>query len=120
MSEPYSGLGHILENHVLPMVRAGNMSKGDLSLLNDCASQTRRTLTTCLKIMGKGFVCGEQERFADEEHFLYDLGQTLVAMAEGIEALVQIEKDTEDFKGNAEAMRLLYAALKPQEEATSA
>ncbi len=109
---PYSGLGHILENHVLPMVRSGNLSKRELSLLNDSASQARRTLTNSMKIMGKGFVYSEQDALV-EELFLFDLGHTLIAMAESIETLIEIEKDCVDFEENSEAMKVLYAALTP-------
>ena len=114
MANPYSGLGVILESHLLPMVRAGNLSKDELGLLNDCASQARRTMTNSLKIMGKGFVSGEQEELAEEEHFLFNLGHTLIAMAEGIEALVRIEQDCEDFAKDSETMRRLYEGPQPQ------
>ena len=120
MANPYSGLGVILESHLLPMVRAGNLSKDELGLLNDCASQARRTMTNSLKFMGRGLISDEADNLAEEENFLFNLGHCVIALAEGIEALVQIERDCEDFAGNSEAMKLLYSALKPQEEIPSA
>ncbi len=41
MPNSYSGLGNILENFVLPMVRKGNLTKDELSRLNDSAIQVR-------------------------------------------------------------------------------